>query len=241
MAYNPYLQFGTNQDPYNQQGGSPFGNADPNYSVGNNPYQSSAGEGVTGSPPSNNPFSGIGAGNLVGGAIGAYEFFHAQKQLDALNSTPYPTYAESPELSRAYSQAESNANTGFLPGEKNAYQNSINQQGATAYQRAVGAGGGDLSNVVSAGINSQQIAGEGQMSIADANIRRQNEQYAGQLAGEVQQQQNLASTAAIKLREQQLQALNASQTAGLQSFMNSFNVSGLLKTGVNAAATAAFV
>jgi hypothetical protein len=174
-----------------------------------------------------------GVGSLVGAGFGLYNYFSSQNQLKKLENQPQPNYTVSAGLQNSYNQANAMSNEGFTPGEKAGYQNQINQQGATAYSRAAQEGGGNLSNVISAGINSQQIQGTGQMSIADADLKRRNMQQAASLAGQIQEQQNKAVATNIQIRQQQEQNLGQSSTAGLQSFYNSI---GGVASGVGALA-----
>ena len=245
--FNPYqffgqqntAQFGTLNDPFasifpdpaNTQGQDLLGI--PN-KVGNfNQYQFS--DPNTTSKDKND--TGMVAGNLIGGAIGAYEFFHAQEELKNLDKQPVPNYSVSGELQNSYRRAEGMANEGFTPQEKAAYQNQLNLSNSNAYSRATQEAGGSLSNVISAGINSADVQGANKLSIADAELRRQNMQYADSLGSEIQTQKNLADKQRIDNYNRQQEAWGAASTAGLQSFMNSFTVGGLLKTG-NGFATA---
>lgn len=228
----------SNYDPFSANGGMPTVGS----SAAGSPYANTSLFNSSGTPTSNatdssggGDSSALGALNIVGAGIGAYEFFNAQKHLKQLNATPYPTYSVSPELSGAYSRAQGMSNQGYTAGEKAGYQNNINQQGATAYQRAIGSGGGNLSNVISAGINSSQVGAENQFSINDAELRRKNMAYADSLAKDIQSQKNLASQAAIKQREEQEQAWGGASTAGLQSFANSFNATGIASTALKLA------
>jgi hypothetical protein len=186
-------------------------------------------------------FTGMAAGNLVGGAIGAYEFFKAQNELKKLQRQGVPNYTVSPELQNSYSRAEGMANTGFTASERNAYQRNIAEGDATSYYRATHAAGGNLSNVVQAGINSQNIGSAANLTIADAELRRENMQYADSLAAQIQEQKNKATAEQIAQYNLAQQAWGGAMTAGLQSFANSFSVGGLLKTAAAVAPLAAAI
>ncbi len=168
------------------------------------------------------PLSYGGSINAIGTGVGLYEYFKSQQQLNALNKIPYPNYTVSPELRQAYSQASAMSNQGFTPAERGGYINNMNQQNALSYKNALSAGGGNLSNAVSAGINSGNVNAFNQFAINDAQLHRQNMQYAGQLAGQVQNINDMQTQSQIQRRQMQEQQLQGAQTAGAQTFMNSF-------------------
>lgn len=196
----------------------------------------SAGSGGNPSDPSNITGSASAAGNLVGGAIGAFEYFNAQKALKQLNAQKSPNYTVGAELQNAYGRAEGIANQGFTPGEAAGYQNKINQGNATSYSRAVGSAGGNLSNVISAGINSQDISSASDYATKDAGLRRQNMQYADSLASQIQNVQDMATKTNIDNRNRLLAGWNNAAQSGLQSFANSFSLGGVIKDATAIAA-----
>jgi len=162
-----------------------------------------------------------GAGSLVGAGFGLYQYFSAQNSLKNLEKQPQPNYTVGQELQGSYNQANAMSNTGFTAGEKAGYQQDINRASATSFGRATQLGGGNLSGAIQAGINNQAIGASAQESIADADLRRRNMQYASSLASQIQEQQNKAVKTQIDIRQQQEQSLGQSSTAGLQSFYNS--------------------
>lgn len=186
---------------------------------GNSNYPVSTG----GSNTNSSGFSVGGAGNLVGMGLGLYEWLNAQHQLKNLENTPYPNYTVSAPLQNSYNQANAMSNVGFTAGEKAAYKRNVNEASNTSFQRAIQIGGGNLSNAIQAGINNQGIGASANMSMADAELRRRNMEYASTLADRIQQEQDKATSTLINQRIMQEQNLGASSTAGLQSFLNSFN------------------
>ena len=193
------------------------------------------------------PLSVVYAGNLVGLGEGAYQLLKSQSQLNALNKIPYPNYTVSPELREAYGSAQAMSNQGYTAGEKQAYQGNINQSNALSYQNALRSGGGNLSNDISAGINSGNVQAQNNFALGDAQLHRENMKYAGQLAGQIQGQNNLQTQNLIQQRQYQEQLLQQQGTAGMQSILNSATVgignfgsqgggySGLLKAAGTAA------
>jgi len=229
---NNFQQYNFNQPP--PDGSTAFSG----WGGNNYPVSGGTGQNSNTAPSGGGSSAGAiagGAGSLVSAGLGLYNYFSSQSQLKKLESQPQPNYTVGAELEKSYRQADDMSNVGFTAGEKAGYQNNINQQGATAYSRAAQEGGGNLSNVISAGINSQQVAATGQMSIADADLRRRNMQYASSLASQIQEQQNKAVATNIQIRQQQEQSLGQSSTAGLQSFYNSI---GGIASGVGALAGA---
>lgn len=161
--------------------------------------------------------------NIIGGGIRAYK---ANKALKNLQGQPMPQYSLSPQLSNAYAMAQKNVNNaqGYTPEETAAFTQNLAMNNNAAFQRAKDIGGGNLSSAIGAGINYGNIGALNKFAASDAALRRETQmQNQGQLynlAGQLQNQQNLADQAKIQQRMQLESAYGQALQQGLGQIQN---------------------
>ncbi len=234
---NPQLNANTTGDtpvpsdplnPYSQSMGS-----DP-ASSGATPGAINSGQNNTNSAAPNT----FGMTNLPGMAISLYETIKGAQNLNALNNTPYPEYGVGNELQGAYNNAQSMAKMGFTPQERAAFTSSQGQGSATNAYYATKMGGG-LGSAIQGGLNAQNIDSNNKFAGQDAALHRQNIEYAGSLASQMQNQENIKTQADIQRRNQQEQAWGGAMNSGLTGLGNSaiggLSWGSLLNTGMKLA------
>lgn len=168
------------------------------------------------------PLIGLAVGGVtaITSGIRAYK---AHKALKELQKQELPNYSVIPEMNRAYNRAEGMAGRGFTGAEEAAFKSNLAQEGNTAYRNALDQSGGGMSQAILGGINSRNIGALNQFAGQDAQLHRQNIQYADQLAGQNQAQQNLATGQEINYRMAQEQAYGKAQQDALNSGISGIN------------------
>ena len=165
----------------------------------------------------------VAAGLVAGGiksVTGIIQATQANQQINNLEKTPIDEYSISPELQHSYARAESMANQGFSGEEKAAFQQGVARQQAGAFQSGLDMGGGNVSSAISAGLQAQNIGAQNQFAAQGAQLRRQNMQYADQLAGSIQNQNNLMIEAKRQRRTMLEQAYGKAKQQGIENFTN---------------------
>ena len=139
----------------------------------------------------------VGGVSAVTSGIKAYR---AHKQLKELQKQEMPNYAITPEMQHAYSRAEGMTNRGFSGAEEAAFKANLGQSSNTSYRQALDQSGGGMSQAILGGLNSRNVGALNQFAGQDAALRRQNIQYADSLAGQLQNQTNMATEQDIARR-----------------------------------------
>jgi hypothetical protein len=182
--------------------------------------------------------------------LGLNQSIKAGRALKDLANTPSPNYTIDPLFKQGYEGAINNARQlagtskaaagyGFNSAQKAQFNSNLAQQNNTAFQNAVARSGGNLSKAINAAINSQNIGGQNQFAVNDANLQNQKQMYAdrnGTSLGELQMrygnatqtQKNLASQKEIMDRLRLEQALGAAKSQGNTNLANAGNSLGTL-------------
>lgn len=160
----------------------------------------------------------VGLGAIQTG-VGAYQAIQANKKLKELESQPLASLAVSPELQQAYQRSLKMAEMGFTPEQSAAYHSNVGTQQNTAYRNATDRSGGNLSQAINAGLQSQNIMAENQFASEDADKRMRNIQYADNLARQIQDQRNIESQANRQYRMNQEQQYGLAQKTGIENVL----------------------
>ena len=161
-----------------------------------------------------------------------------------------PNYSIDPLFKQGYEWAINNARQlagtskaaagyGFNSAQRAQFNSNLAQQNNTAFQNAVARSGGNLSKAINAAINSQNISGQNQFAVNDANLQNQKQMYAdktGTSLGELQMrygnatqtQKNLASQKEIMDRLRLEQAYGKAKSQGDTNLANAGNSLGSL-------------
>jgi hypothetical protein len=161
--------------------------------------------------------AGVGVGTKVIGGI--IQKNKADKALKALNAQAMPEYSVDPRMENAFNRAEGMSNQGFTAQENAGFNQSLAMQNTAQQRSAVDMGGGNLASTINAGLQSNNIQAINQRAGQDAQLRRSNIQYADQLAGQLQSQQNLINQSRISRRQQLEQAYGAASAQGMENIM----------------------
>jgi hypothetical protein len=163
---------------------------------------------------------GIAAGRAISGAVRQRK---ANQALEELQNQPMAQYTVSPELQGAYDQAQQMSQRGFTGGEMTGYQSNLAQANNAQYQQARNMAGSSLAGAIGAAIQSQNIGALNQLATSDAEIRRRNIAQANQLAGDIQQQENLNTGAQRQYRIMQEQAFGQAAQQARQDIWGGLN------------------
>jgi hypothetical protein len=155
---------------------------------------------------------GVSLAQTLGGAIGS-----------TLTKEPKKGYEVSPELQAAYNRAQQNANTGYSASERAQYLGDLAATNNMKYRMALGQGGLNNSQAISAAINSGNIHALNQFAANDANLRRQNQRYADQFANQFQSIKNQNTNLNWQNYYKKAQAWGGALQAGLNN-MSLFGV-----------------
>ena len=139
-----------------------------------------------------------------------------------------PNYGISPELQNAYNTSQANAQYGFSPAEKIAYQQEIAHQQNTARQQALDIGGGQLAGTINGVLNGQRLTAANQFAGQDAALKRQNQMYGDNLAQQIQAQKDKATQENINLWNRKQQAYGQQLNAGAQNLTSYLGTVGSL-------------
>lgn len=165
--------------------------------------------------------------SLIVGGVGAVtsgiKAYKAHKALKELQKQQLPNYSISPEMQHAYSRAEGMTNRGFTGAEEAAFKANLGQSSNTSYQQAMDQSGGNMAQAILGGINSGNVNALNQFAAQDAQQRRANIAYADQLAGQLQNQQNMATGQEINYRMAQEQAYGKALQDNLNNAQSAFN------------------
>jgi hypothetical protein len=247
--------------PQNQTGGgynNPAALGDPNYgsvnynpfALGSNPFSNQGGNigsqspnaPMPSSPASKGGIQSFGFGNLVGAGIGAAQSIYAMSQLNKLEKEPEPEYTIAPELQTAYNTALGMSQQGLTPSEKQGAENDISRGAATSFYQTSKMAGGNLSNAIIGGIDSNQLGAYDKLAAVDAETHRANlKQYYG-LANAMQKQENVISKSNIEARYNLEQAWGDLGKQGISNLGKSLNfgaIGGSLFTNPTAIASVA--
>lgn len=192
------------------QGGSP-----------QSPGSSAGFGGIMGMAAMANPYLAAGTLGLglVDSAVGLYG-------LSQMGDSP--NYSVSGELKNSYNRAESMADTGLTPEEMAASQGRVTRSNNTAYQNGVDMSGGNLAGALKSAVNAQNLNAANDLSAMDAQMRRQNMQYADNLGLQVQQQKNMATQNDIDQYNKKQQAYGQAGQSGLKGIANYINLLGVM-------------
>lgn len=172
----------------------------------------------------------IMAPQVILGAIQAYKGFQGLKKLE---NQPAPQYTVGNELRGAYDTAQGMSQRGYTGGEQASYLQNLQQANNTQYQNARNMAGSSLGGAIGAGIQSQNIGALNQFAQSDAELHRRNVAQAAQLAGDVQQQQNLNTQANIQDRLMRQQAFGGAAQQGLSNIAGGLSQGTALVQGQN--------
>lgn len=153
--------------------------------------------------------------------LGAVQAIKGYRSLKNLSKEQYPEYTISPELQQAYQRAEGMAKQGFSAEETAQFQQGVARQQTGAFRQATDLGGGNLARAISAGLGAQNLQAQGQFAAQGAQLKRQNIQYADELARSIQQQKNLATQEKIQRRQMLEQAYGSAAKTGLENITSS--------------------
>lgn len=166
------------------------------------------------------------AGAVVGG-IGAItsgvKAYRAHKQLKELQKQAMPNYSVSPEMQNAFNRAEGMTGRGFTPAEEAAFKANLAQSSNTSYRQSLDQSGGNMSQAILGGINSRNISALNQFAAQDAGQRRANIAYADQLAGQLQNQKNMATEQDIARRLEMERGYGKAVSENLNNLQSSVN------------------
>ena len=190
---------------------------------------------------------GANAGTI---GMGLNQSRKAGKALKELAKKEVPNYSIDPLFKQGYEGAINNARQlagtskaaagyGFNSAQRAQFNSNLAQQNNTAFQNAVARSGGNLSKAINAAINSQNISGQNQFAVNDANLQNQKQMYAdktgtslGELAmrygNATQTQKNLASQKEIMDRLRLEQAYGLAKSQGNTNLANAGNSLGSL-------------
>lgn len=182
------------------------------------------------------------AASVVGGVQalqGGYQAYQGYKGLKNLSNKPYPQYSLSPQLSSAYNAAQQNAQRGYSPQQTAAFQSELAQNNNAQYQKGVDRAGGSLSGAIQSGINYGNIGALNKFASNDASLQAQHQNTAYGLAGQIQNQQNMATQAQLQQRQQLENSYGSALRAGLsgisQGIQAGTNIYGAAKGWFNGA------
>jgi hypothetical protein len=132
--------------------------------------------------------------------LGLNQSIKAGKALKELAKKEVPNYSIDPLFKQGYEGAINNARQlagtskaaagyGFNSAQRAQFNSNLAQQNNTAFRLAESRSGGNLSKAINAAINSQNISGQNQFAVNDANLQNQKQMYAdktGTSLGELQ-------------------------------------------------------
>ena len=141
--------------------------------------------------------AGITAAQMISSAIQKRK---ARQALENLQQQPLPGFSVAPEIQQQYTQAMAGAKYGYSPEETAAFNEQLARQQGTLFQSAVDLSGGNLAGAIGRGIKSQNIGALNTFASQGAQLQQQKFRYAGNIAQQLQQQQNMADQAKIQRR-----------------------------------------
>ena len=162
----------------------------------------------------------VGGVGMVTSGIKSYK---ANKALKELQKQELPQYSVSPEMRNAYGRAEGMTGRGFTPQEEAAFRANLATSENTARMNAMNQSGGNMSQAILGGLNARNVGALNQFAAQDASQRRANIAYADNLAGQLQQQENIKTGQEVNYRMTQEQAYGKALQDNLNQMQSSFN------------------
>ncbi len=227
---------GSNGTPFNPNASGTL--ADTSGNMFNTPGDNTSQTGVFGNPDvtggANTPNGQTGGGNagqiaaIGSGLLGLGEAGVGLTGLHQLQKTAMPQYLASAQLNSAYQRAQQMSTMGYTPQEIAAFHTNLATSNNTAFANAENASGGNQSQAVNAALQGNNIGALNQFAVSDAQLKRQNQQYADSFAGQYQNLANENTQTALQRRQQQEQAYGGALKAGLTNLGNTANLSQAL-------------
>lgn len=167
----------------------------------------------------------LALGSLVLGGVQAAQGLYGLNQVSKM---PMPKFGIAPEAQAAYDTAKQQAQYGYAPEQKAAFQQDISRASNTRFQRGVDMAGGNLAGAINAGINSSNLGALNQFASQDAQLQQQKQRYVGQLAGGFQSAQDRQTNLELQRRNAIEQAYGGALKAGLNNAIGSLNLTQAL-------------
>lgn len=155
-------------------------------------------------------------------ASGLYRMFSAKDKLNTLHGQAFPTFSETPEQRASRMRAESMAGAGYTPQETAAFNQKLSRSENTGYQRALDVAPGQAQAVL-AGTNYANVGAQNDFASRDAQLHRQNIQYADKFSNMLQQLSNMNIQQQIQNRRMAEQSLGTAANQGLSSALEAGN------------------
>ena len=130
-------------------------------------------------------------GGVEQSLIGGYQFIKSEQDRKKYEKLNAPAYSENAAMTQSRIRAEQMAKAGFTPVQRAAFFQNIARLDNSRYQKATQVGGGNLAQTVNAGINYGNIGALNNFAGQDAQLQRQNIQYADSFAKNLQLIQNM--------------------------------------------------
>lgn len=118
---------------------------------------------------------------------GAFQSIKSKRELDKLAKENI-RYSMTPANRNLLGETQANSQHGFDDAQHAAFLNEVASNGAKAYRNSVSRAGGNMANVIGAGINMADNSAFNQYASNNANMQRAN---LGQYIGRVDNEQNL--------------------------------------------------
>jgi hypothetical protein len=164
-------------------------------------------------------FLGLAGLQAVGGL---YRMFSAKSGLNTLHSQAFPEFKETPEQRASRMRAEGMAGSGYTPQETAAFNQKLSRAQNTGYTRAMDVAPSQAQAVL-AGANYANVGAQSDFASRDAQLHRQNIQYADKFSNQLQQLSNMNIQQQIQNRRMAEQALGQAANQGVSSAMEAGN------------------
>lgn len=161
---------------------------------------------------------------MAGTAIlGAIQSGIALANLIKLGKQKRPNFGITPEQRASYDQAKVNAQYGYSPAQRGAFENTISSSQNAAYQKAVDISGGQQNNAISGILRANRLGAYNQFASQDAALKLQNQQYADRMGRDITQQRNMATNQDIQNRIRTEDAWGGALQSGLTNLASAGN------------------